>query len=49
MKIVADESVDFGIILRLWQLSIEVISIAEESSGIKDDEVLNISLKKIAC
>jgi predicted nuclease of predicted toxin-antitoxin system len=45
MKIVADESVDFGIILRLRQKSIEVISIAEDNCGIKDDEVLNISLK----
>jgi predicted nuclease of predicted toxin-antitoxin system len=45
MKILADESVDFGIILRLRQKNIEVISIAEDSSGIKDDEVLNISLK----
>jgi predicted nuclease of predicted toxin-antitoxin system len=45
MKIVADESVDFCIILRLRQKSIEVISIAEDSSGIKDEEVLNIAIK----
>lgn len=44
MKIVADESVDFGIILKLRQKNIEVISIAEDSSGIKDEEVLNIAV-----
>jgi len=45
MKVVADESVDFGIILKLRQKSIDVISIAEDSSGIKDYEVLNVSLE----
>ena len=44
MKIVADESVDFGIIFKLRQKGIEVISITEDSPGIKDEEVLNISL-----
>lgn len=43
MKLVADESVDSGIISRLRQLGISVISISEVSSGIKDSEVLKIA------
>jgi predicted nuclease of predicted toxin-antitoxin system len=43
MNLVADESVDFGIISRLRQLGIIVISISEISSGIKDSEVLKIA------
>jgi len=46
MTIVADESVDFGIILLLRQKGISVLSIAEESFGIKDEEVLAIAVKK---
>jgi predicted nuclease of predicted toxin-antitoxin system len=45
MTIVADESVDFGIILLLRQKGITVLSIAEESFGIKDEEVLAIAVK----
>lgn len=41
--IVADESVDFGIIIRLRQMGISVVSISEDSSGIKDIEVLQIA------
>jgi len=44
MKIVADESVDFGIIIKLRQRNIAVISIAEDSSGIKDEEVLDTAV-----
>jgi len=40
MTLVADESVDFGIITRLRELGIFVVSISEDSSGIKDTEVL---------
>lgn len=43
MIVVADESVDFGIIIELRQKGIIVVSIAEESSGIKDEEVLKIA------
>ena len=43
---VADESVDFGIILLLRQKGITVFSISEESFGITDQEVLNIAVKK---
>jgi predicted nuclease of predicted toxin-antitoxin system len=45
MIAVADESVDFGIILLLRQKGISVLSIAEESYGIKDEEVLAIAVK----
>lgn len=45
MIVVADESVDFGIVLSLRQKKIIVLSIAEEYSGIKDEEVLNIAVK----
>jgi len=40
MNLVADESVDSGIISRLRQMGIGVVSISEVSSGIKDSEVL---------
>lgn len=43
MNLVADESVDFGIISRLRLMGIEVVSISEDSSGIKDSEVLKIA------
>lgn len=43
MMIVADESVDSGIIIKLRQKGIEVLSISEVSSGIKDEEVLKIA------
>ncbi|MDX1966676.1 MAG: DUF5615 family PIN-like protein [Planctomycetaceae bacterium] len=41
MKIVAHESVAAGIVLRLRQDGIDVISIAELSPGIDDDSVMN--------
>jgi len=43
MKILADESVDFGIILGLRQKGFEVISVLENYSGQKDTEVLKIA------
>lgn len=43
MKLVADESVDSGIIQKLRQQGINVISISEEFSGIKDSDVLRIA------
>ena len=43
MNLVADESVDFGIITRLREIGIFVVSISEDSSGIKDTEVLKIA------
>jgi predicted nuclease of predicted toxin-antitoxin system len=46
MTVVADESVDFGIILLLRQKGITVLSISEESFGIKDEEVLNIAVNR---
>jgi predicted nuclease of predicted toxin-antitoxin system len=45
MLLVADESVDFGIIQRLRKKGISVISISEEISGIKDSDVLAIAFK----
>ena len=45
MTIVADESVDFGIILLLRQKGISVLSITEEGFRIKDEEVLAIAVK----
>jgi len=45
MKILADESVDFGIILGLRQKGFEVISVLENYSGQKDTEVLKIAYK----
>ncbi|TCO06912.1 DUF5615 family PIN-like protein [Natronoflexus pectinivorans] len=44
MKIVADESVDFGIISGLRKLDIEVVAIAEKNQGISDQEVLQIAV-----
>lgn len=46
MTLVADESVDFGIISRLRQKGISIISISEDFSGIKDSEVLKIATEK---
>jgi len=43
MNLVADESVDSGIISLLRQMGITVVSISEISSGIKDSEVLKIA------
>ena len=46
MKLVADESVDFGIIKLLRIAGFQVVSIAEINSGINDIEVLNIATEK---
>lgn len=43
MNLVADESVDFGIISQLRQMGISVMSISEVSPGIKDTEVIKIA------
>jgi predicted nuclease of predicted toxin-antitoxin system len=43
MNLVADESVDSGIISQLRQMGIDVVSISEISSGIKDSAVLKIA------
>ena len=43
MKIVADESVDYGIIISLRQKGFEVISVMEDFSGITDNDVLKIA------
>jgi predicted nuclease of predicted toxin-antitoxin system len=45
MKILADESVDFGIILGLRQKGFEVISVLESYSGYSDTEVLKIGIE----
>jgi len=44
MRIVADESVDFGIIKRLRQKNFTVTSVSEQYSGIKDEEVLKLTV-----
>ena len=43
MTLLADESVDFGIINNLRQKGIIVISILEDYAGIKDTEVLKLA------
>jgi predicted nuclease of predicted toxin-antitoxin system len=45
MTVVADESVDAGIIIGLRQKGFTVIAISEGYSGIKDEEVLGIAVK----
>ena len=45
MTIVADESVDFGIINGLRQKGFQILSISEGFSGISDHEVLQIAVK----
>lgn len=45
MLLVADESVDFGIIQLLRKKGASVISIAEENVGINDEAVLKIAIK----
>ena len=44
MKIVADESVDFGIICSLRKTGFQVVAIAETNQGITDMEVLSIAV-----
>ena len=46
MEIIADESVDFGIIKEFRKNDIEVYSISENNSGIDDIEVLKIAVNK---
>jgi len=46
MKIVADESVDFGIVVNLRKGGFSVYSIAEKNSGIDDTEVLQIAVQQ---
>jgi predicted nuclease of predicted toxin-antitoxin system len=46
MTLIADESVDYGIIRRLRQNGISVYSISENYSGITDAEVLKIANEK---
>ena len=46
MALVADESVDSGIVRGLRQKGIFVFSVAEECWGIKDSEVLRIAFQK---
>ena len=46
--IVADESVDFGIVKLLRAESINVLAIAEEHSGITDFKVLEFAVKRNA-
>ena len=48
MNLVADESVDSGITEGLRKKGINVFSIAEESGGIKDTEVLELAVKNDA-
>ncbi len=46
MALVADESIDSGIVKGLRKKGIAVFSIAEECWGIKDSEVLKIAFEK---
>ncbi len=46
MKVVADESVDFGIITGLREIGFQILSILEDHSGIKDEDVLRIAVKE---
>lgn len=44
VKILADENIDFNLITNLREASIEVISVAEEKSGISDLEVIDFAV-----
>ena len=46
MKLIADESVDYGIILWLRYNGYEVLAIEDSYKGSDDEEVLNISLNQ---
>jgi len=48
MTLVADESVDFGIVKLLRTENFSVLSISEKHSGITDFEVLEIAVKNDA-
>ena len=45
MKVVADESIDYGIIMRLRAEGFTVHAIIDEHSGISDTDVLDIATK----
>jgi predicted nuclease of predicted toxin-antitoxin system len=46
MQLIADESVDYGIIIKLRLIGFDVLSIADYSPGIDDKEVLQISFER---
>ena len=46
MRIVADESVDYGIIDYLRRNGFEVLAIEDLFKGTTDEEILNFSLKE---
>ena len=46
MKLLANDSVDFGIVIRLRNEGFEVVSIAELNSGISDVDVLKIATER---
>lgn len=48
MKIVADESVDYNIVLRLREQGVTVHAIAEQEPSISDDDVLGIAVRENA-
>ncbi len=48
MEIVADESVDFGIVKLLRAEKLNILAISEEQSGITDSEVLEFAVKRNA-
>ncbi len=48
MEIVADESVDFGIVKKLRENNFSVFAISENNQGINDEEVLEIAYNKNA-
>jgi predicted nuclease of predicted toxin-antitoxin system len=45
MKVVADESVDFGIVINLREKGFEVISVLEDYSGVSDQDVIKIAVE----
>lgn len=45
MLLVADESVDFNIVLRLREAGLEVFAIAEQSPSIADEDVLEVAVR----
>lgn len=45
-RVVADESVDFGLIVKLREAEFEVISISEKFAGIDNPKVLEIAVKE---
>lgn len=47
-QIVADESVDFRIVIKLRELGLQVYSIAEETPSVTDKSVLSIAVEKKA-